>query len=116
MNRTIVSALVLSAAALAGNAFADDITIAPAFVPSGITRAQVQAELQQYKQAGVNPWSTSYNPLRGFNSAQTRSQVTADYLRSRNEVAALNGEDSGSFYLAHAHTGTRATKLAEAAK
>jgi len=112
MNRNIASALVIAAAAVAGNAFADDITIAPAFVPSA-TRAQVQAELQQYKQAGVNPWSTSYNPLRGFQSGQTRAQVTADYLRARGEVAAFQGEDSGSFYLAQAHTpAERSTTLA----
>ena len=82
------------------------------FVPAK-TRAEVQSELAQYKRAGVNPWSTSYNPLRGFQSGQTRADVTADYLRSRSEVAALNGEDSGSFYLAQGRTqDERATRLA----
>lgn len=108
MNRKIATALVLAAAAVAGNAFADDITIAPDFVPQA-TRAQVQAELAQYKQAGVNPWSTSYNPLKTFKSSTTREQVTAEYLASRDEVAALTSEDSGSFYLAQGAVRAHAT-------
>ena len=112
MNRKIATALVLAAATVAGSAFADDITIAPAFVPQA-TRAQVQAELAQYKQAGVNPWSTSYNPLKTFKSSTTREQVTAEYLASRDEVAALTSEDSGSFYLAQgAARGHATTHLA----
>ena len=59
----------------------------------------MQAELQQYQAAGVNPWSQSYNQLRGFESGKTRAQVTAEYLRSRGETAALTAEDSGSAYL-----------------
>ena len=112
MNRKIATAFVLAAAAVAGNAFADDITLAPEFVPQA-TRAQVQADLAQYKQAGVNYWSTQYNPLKTFKSTTTREQVTAEYLASRNEVAALTAEDSGSFYLAQgAVRGRTATNLA----
>ncbi len=65
------------------------------------TRAQVQSELAAYKKAGVNPWSNSYNQLRQFNSARNRADVRAEYLASRDQVAALTGEDSGSAYLAH---------------
>jgi hypothetical protein len=64
------------------------------------TRAEVQAELAQYKQAGVNPWSTQYNPLNSFRGAKTRAQVTGEYLASRDAVAAFTSEDSGSTYLA----------------
>ena len=64
------------------------------------SRAEVQAELAQYKQAGVNPWSISYNPLNSFNSGKTRAQVQAEYLASRDAVAAFTSEDSGSAYLA----------------
>ena len=110
MNRNIAFALVLSAAAV-GNAFADDITIDPNTFVSSRSRAEVQAELAQYKQAGVNPWSMSYNPLRGFQSTKSRDQVTAEYLASRNEVAALNGEDSGAAFLAR-RAAPSATKLA----
>jgi hypothetical protein len=64
------------------------------------TRAEVQAELQQFKRNGVNPWSTQYNQLAGFQSQRTRNQVQADYIASRDRVAAMTGEDSGAAYLA----------------
>jgi hypothetical protein len=100
MNRTLLASLLAFAAACASPAFADDITIeAHPFVAS-LTRADVQAQLQQYKAGGANPWSTSYNPLAGFNSSRSRAEVTAEYLQSRDEVAALNAEDSGSAWLA----------------
>jgi hypothetical protein len=98
MNR-IAFALVLAAAA-AGNAFADDITIESTPFQSTLTTAQVQAELAQYKKAGVNPWAQSYNPLKEVRSQVSSAQVTAEYIRSRDAVAAMTGEDSGSSYLA----------------
>ena len=100
MNRYLLASLLAVAAASTNVAFADDPTVEThRFVPS-MTRADVQADLQQYKAAGVNPWSTSYNPLARFTSGRTRADVTAEYLQSRDEVAALNAEDSGSAYLA----------------
>ena len=81
------------------------------------SRAQVQAELAQYKQAGVNPWSISYNPLNSFRSAKTRGQVTAEYLADRDAVAAFTAEDSGSAYLAQNKAiPTTGTMLAGTAK
>ena len=80
------------------------------FVPAK-TRADVQAELAQYKREGVNPWSTQYNPLASFKSTASRADVTAAYIASRDEVAALNGEDSGAAYLAQARTGHGTTNL-----
>jgi hypothetical protein len=95
-----LSALVF--AAFAGNALAETPTIVNEAFVSTQTRAQVQAELAAYKQAGVNPWSTQYNPLRGFHSATTRQAVVAEYLAARNEVRAFGGEDSGSARLTQA--------------
>lgn len=113
MNRKLATALVAAAAALAGNAFADDITIDTTPFVSQKSRADVQAELVQYKQAGVNPWSNRYDPLKTFKSTLSREQVTAEYLADRAEVAALTGEDSGSAYLAHAgKRGAASTNLA----
>jgi hypothetical protein len=63
------------------------------------TRAQVQSELAAYRQARVNPWSTSFNQLAGFQSQRSRADVRAEYLASRDQVAAMGGEDSGSAYL-----------------
>lgn len=99
MNRILAASIALAAAAFAGAAAADDITIDNAPFASARSRADVQAELQQYRQAGVNPWSTSYNPLRSFAGASTRAQITADFAASRSQAAALTGEDSGSQWL-----------------
>lgn len=97
--KTALTSLVL-AAGFAGSAFAESPLIANDAFTSTRTRAEVQAELASYRQAGVNPWSTSYNPLRSFRGTATREAVVAEYLASRGEVRALTGEDSGSHYLA----------------
>jgi hypothetical protein len=108
MNRNFALALVLSAAAV-GNAFADDITIDTTPFASTRSRAEVQAELAQFRQSGVNPWSNQYNQLAGFQSTLSRSQVAADYIASRDQVAAFTREDSGSAYLARIHVAPVAT-------
>jgi len=99
LSKTVLAALSLSAA----SAFAETPD------PSGqfgeprtatATRAQVEAELAIHRKAGVNPWSSSYNPLKSFRSEKTRNQVTADYLAERKTVSAMNGEDSGSAFIA----------------
>jgi len=101
MNRSTVLVAALSFAAFA--AHADDADRSGQFAASvagQAARTEVQAQLATYKQAGVNPWSTSYNPLKSFQSSRTRDQVTADYVASRDAVAAMTREDSGSAYLA----------------
>ena len=99
MNRYAL-AIALASIAAAGQAFADDITVETTpFVPS-LSRAQVQQELAKFKAAGVNPWSQAYNPLKSFRSTASRADVTAEYVRSRDAVAAITGEDSGSAFLA----------------
>lgn len=100
MKLKIASAVLLAAAA--GSAFAETPTVVNEPFVSTKSRAEVQAELFAYKQAGVNPWSMSYNQLAGFKSNTSRQQVVAEYLAARDEVAAINGEDSGSAYLAQA--------------
>jgi hypothetical protein len=76
-----------------------------------LSAAQVRADFDAYRRAGVNPWSTSYNQLGGFHSTKSRDEVRADYLASRDQVASLTREDSGSAYLTqlaarHQHAGT----------
>jgi Domain of unknown function (DUF4148) len=63
------------------------------------TRAQVQTEFEQARNA-PNPYSISYNPVANFRSRLTREEVRAEFLASRDAVAAMNSEDSGSAYLA----------------
>ena len=113
MNRKSTIAALIAIAATTGSAFAGtslagDISIDDTAFTSTRTRAEVQAELAQFKQAGVNPWSTSYNPLRDFRSEKTREQVTAEYQASRDSVAANTSEDSGSAFAA-ANKGIEAT-------
>jgi hypothetical protein len=112
MNRKLATALVLAAAAAAGNAFADDITIDTTPFVSSKTRAEVQGELGQFKRAGTSPWSMQYNPLAKFTSDTSRADVTAQYLASRIQVAAFNSEDSGSAYLAQYRVRNTGTTLA----
>ena len=100
MNRYLIASVLAIAAASTSVAFADDITVEAHPFVGTLSRAEVQAQLQQYKASGVNPWSTSYNPLARFQSSRTRADVTAEYLQSRDEVAALNAEDSGSSWIA----------------
>ncbi len=104
MNRIVFfGTLVLATAAtsaFAGTTYLGDIAVESTPFVSTRTQAEVQAELAQYKQAGVNPWSISYNPLKYFRSTKTRAQVEQEYLASRDEVRALTAEDSGSSYLA----------------
>jgi hypothetical protein len=98
MNRNIAIALILAAAA--GTSFADDITVDTTRFASTATRAEVQAELKGFKQSGVNPWSNQYNPLAQLTSQRTRAAVSSEFTNARDQVAAFNGEDSGSAYLA----------------
>jgi hypothetical protein len=113
MNRTLAIALSLSFAAV-GNALADDITVDPHPFVSTASRAQVQDELRQFRQAGINPWADEYNPIAGFRSSMTRAEVTAEFMASRQAVAAMSAEDSGSSYLARANVPHRTSVLARA--
>jgi hypothetical protein len=99
MNRNYAIAAALAFAA-AGSALADDITIDPNPFVSTATRAQVREDLMKYRTAGVNPWADEYNQLAPFRSAKTRTEVQAEFLASRDEVAAFTAEDSGSMYIA----------------
>ena len=103
MNRNVlVLAAALSLAGLSVHAETPDPSgqfAAPAGSPV-LTRAQVQAELREFRLHGVNPWADEYDQLAAFRSSRSRADVTADYLRSREQVEAMNAEDSGSQYLA----------------
>ena len=98
MNRKFALSLLLAAAA--GTAFADDITMEHTLFTSTLDRAAVQADLQQARSSGVDPWAQDHDHLAGFRSERTRADVSAEYVSGRDEVAARNGEDSGSVALA----------------
>jgi hypothetical protein len=102
MNRSaFVLAAALSLAGLAAHAESPDPSGQfAASAGSSVSRAQVQAELREFKQQGVDPWAQDYNPLASFHGSRTRAEVVREFLGSRAEVAAMNAEDSGSRYLA----------------
>lgn len=116
--RTLIAAAALSIAAI-GVAQADEADGSQnclcTQVQSTAARADVKAELAQYRQDGVNPWSIGYDPLAGFQSTTTRAQVTAEYLADRDQAAAMNAEDSGSQYVAQ-HKATAASMLVSLAR
>ena len=115
MNRAHALSLAIALVA-AGNAFADDITMEPSRFVSTASRADVQSELMQSRQAGINIWADDYNPTADFRSSMSRAEVTAEFLASRSAVAAFTAEDSGSSYLARMNvpTGRRGTAVARA--
>lgn len=97
MKRTLTAVAVALIAV--SSAYADDITVDNTPFVSTLSRAEVNAQLQQFQHAGVNPWSIQYDPLASFHSQRTRAEVQAEYLKARAETAALTGEDSGSALL-----------------
>ena len=114
MNRSrLALAAALSVAAFAAQAESPNPAGQfAASTPVQQTRAAVQSDLTQYRAAGVNPWSTSYNPLKSFRSERSRAEVQAEYIASRDAVSAMTGEDSGSAYLAGNRRSTVAPQFA----
>jgi hypothetical protein len=100
MNRKIALTFVLASVA-AASAFAETPMADTTPFKSSMTREQVQAELQQHRKTGIDPYADGFNQLTGFRSTLTRAEVKADFMASRQLVSELNGEDSGSRYLAH---------------
>ena len=98
MKYFVFPALFAVSAAFASAAFANEITPSDPFV-STADREHVKAEFLRFR-TQPNPWSFAYNPFTGFKSQRERADVRAEYLAARDEVAAFNGEDSGSFALA----------------
>jgi len=99
MNAKSFLAIAAFATLATGAARADDITLDSTPFSGQRTRAEVQAELAQFKQAGLDPWAQNYNQLQGFRSTLSRDEVRAAYVADRDQVAALTGEDAGSAYL-----------------
>jgi hypothetical protein len=73
-----------------------------AFADTGLTRAQVTAELAQARASGALAALNSDDPaffLQAPVSAKSRTQVTADLQQARatGQIAALNSDDSANF-------------------
>lgn len=111
MNRTsLIVGFAIAAAAASASAESYDAYNAP--VLSNTPQVAVQPAVKYVRQGGVNPWSTSYNPLAQFRSEKSRAQVTAEYIAARDLVDAFTGEDSGSGYLAGRPAAAGETRIA----
>lgn len=100
MNRKIALTLIVAAAA-AGSAFAESpVDSGAGTFHSSASRSEVQAQLRQHRQGGVDTFADGYDALRGFRSERTRAQARAEYIADRDQVAAMSAEDSGSRYIA----------------
>lgn len=100
---TTVAAAVVAAAILSSNAFADDITVDNKPFVSNRSRADVQAELMrgaELGRTGASEWSMQHNELPQPKTAYTREQARSEYKNAREDVHALQAEDSGSSYFA----------------
>ncbi len=110
MNRNLRSSLVftgtaaaaLALAAMTSVAYADDITIDATPFISTKSRAEVRAEVigkaEQIRMAH-GEGAPEMNHASTSGSTLTRAQVRDEYMASRAQVSAFNGEDSGSAYL-----------------
>ena len=110
----IFSAAATAAVLLSANA---------AFADTGLTRAQVTAELAQARTSGAIAAMNSDDPdhfMQAPVSTKSRAQVTADLQQARasGQIAALNSDDSAHFLQANTTTQvagakTRAQVIAE---
>jgi hypothetical protein len=127
MNHRIASAITFSstvavatiaAAFLSTNAYADDPTIDTTVFVSTKSRAEVRAEVMSQRDqitAAGGEWAGQQNEQRPFQSAYTAEQVRSEYKAARNEVRMMNGEDSGSSYLAQLRSAPTGTIVARSA-
>jgi hypothetical protein len=86
MNKPFAFA-ALVATSLAAPAWAESPTPEPAPTASTLTRAEVQAEYAAFKKAGVDPWSSKYNPLRHTVGTKSRAEVQEDLARFKSAGA-----------------------------
>jgi hypothetical protein len=100
MSRTLAITLAaLALAAATSPVRAEGPIVSDQAAPSSLSRSDVMAEYRQFKK-GSNPWSSSYDPFKGFKAERQRGDVAGEYRASQGEVRALTGEDSGSDFLA----------------
>jgi hypothetical protein len=112
-----VAAAVLAAAVMSSPARAEGpIEVLPPFVGT-LTRAEVKAELAS---ADVSSYAIEWKQHQGGRvpgvSLATRKQLTDEYIASRDQVRAMNGEDSGSSLLAQMRVHQPATLMATRAQ
>ncbi|TFZ04818.1 hypothetical protein [Ramlibacter rhizophilus] len=101
---TTVVAATLAATLVASSARAEGpIAYPSAPIVSERSRAEVQAEVRDNRQAisaQATEWALQQHTAQPFMSMLSRAQVRGDYIAAREQVDAMTSEDSGSAYLA----------------
>ena len=115
---SVAAATLAAAAFMSGEARAEGpIEVLPPFVGT-LSRAEVRRDVLDHP-AQVTSYASEWRLQQGdrlpAGSSYTRAQARADYIASREQVLAMNGEDGGSSYLAAAARRTRATVVAGSA-
>jgi len=98
-----LAAALLGAAVMTGTARAEGPIGESAPFVSSLTRAEVRAELMQDRSqvsSYANEWVAQQAGTQHAASGYTRAEATAEYIASRDQAQAMNGEDSGSRYFA----------------
>ena len=93
---------------------------APAWKPSGAPKpqlqrtAKVQTDRVAHRKAGANRRSGEHEQIAKARLTRTRAELRNEYIASREQVAALTSEDSGSAYLARQAARRNAERTAHA--
>lgn len=101
---TTVAAAALAASFIAATAHAEGPIASGPDTPfvSSRTRAEVRAEVirsGEAVRAAASEWDRNQHTFQPVAGGPTRAQIAAEYISARDEVHALNGEDSGAAYL-----------------
>jgi hypothetical protein len=110
-----VAAATLAASLISGAALAETPTIDTTPFVSMRSRAEVRAEVLHARgevSAAGTEWALQQNGSQPLMAGLSRSQVTAEYIATREQVRAMNAEDSGSSQLAQARARITGTMVA----
>lgn len=105
MNSKILATVLVAAAPL-GAALAEDYgpyADRAYQIESSVSREQVAAQAAGARNVQVGEDSGSAAIAASFQGRNTRAQVRAEYLASREEARAMVGEDSGAQFFAQQH-------------
>ncbi|GAB3669246.1 hypothetical protein [Ramlibacter alkalitolerans] len=112
---SVAAATLAAAAFMTGEARAEGpIEVLPAFTGT-LSRAEVRSALMAHPAqltSAASEWRLQQGETLMAGSSTTRAQVRAEYIASREQVRAMNGEDGGAAYLASAGRQARVTVIA----
>lgn len=118
MEHRIAFIAAIAAALVAGTARAEGPLEDFRPMAGTLTRAEVQADLMKHRAQVTSyaaEWMQQQPTMAQARTATTREEVRAAYIAARDEVRAMNAEDSGSGYLAHQGGRAMRDMMAEAA-